>query len=114
MSGNSALRCPRLPCLSPSRLRMPGGNGVVAEARDAGWPGGEEAVHGSSKTPLVAAGDKTSLAGALRDEVIDLGFVEASWIDPDLLEEPLDLQADDPVHPGPGQKSDEQHPGVAW
>jgi hypothetical protein len=58
------------------------------------------------------------MISALRDEVIDLGFEDASWVNPDLLEEPLDLQADDPVNAGPGEKAEEQHPrvmtGVHW
>jgi hypothetical protein len=56
--------------------------------------------------PFDSVGTKTSLTGALRDEVIDLRFVEASWINPNLLEEPFDLQADDPVYSGPSKKSD--------
>jgi hypothetical protein len=40
--------------------------------------------------------DQTSSTGALNDEAIDLGLVKMSCINPDLLEEPLDLQADDP------------------
>lgn len=55
---------------------------------------------------------QTSLTGALCDEMIDLRFVEASWINPDLVEESFNLQADDPMHPGPGKKSDAQHPGI--
>ena len=49
---------------------------------------------------------------ALRNEVIDLGFVDASWVNPDLLEEPVDLQADDPVNTDRGEKAEEQNPRV--
>jgi CheY-like chemotaxis protein len=55
---------------------------------------------------------RSLMVSALRDEVIDLGFEDASRVNPDLLEEPLDLQADDPVNAGPGEKAEEQHPGV--
>jgi hypothetical protein len=66
-----------------------------------------------SLRPEPGVRQRTSLtASALRDEVIDLGFEDASWFDPDLLEEPLDLQADDPVNTGPGKKAEEQHPRV--
>ena len=66
-----------------------------------------------SLRPEPGVRQRTSLtASALRDEVIDLGFEDASWFDPDLLEEPLDLQADDPVNAGPGKKAEEQHPRV--